>query len=141
MFGSHKLVGWNIDIRSEEEIKREVTEQMGALIASGEAVPLSVIEGVTPLQAETLATHDINDIDALAPQCRRSRGVSGSESRRSEVILEAAKAVVAMRDRTLHPEAETGDEQVEAQQETRLTPYQPNLMNRSKPARLNLTTK
>ena len=41
-----KLVGWNIDIRSEEEIKREVTEQMGALIASGESVPLS-IEGVT----------------------------------------------------------------------------------------------
>src|SRR5947199_405603 len=31
-----KLVGWNIDIRSEEEIKREVTEQMGALIASGD---------------------------------------------------------------------------------------------------------
>ena len=26
-----KLVGWNIDIRSEEEIKREVSEQMGRL--------------------------------------------------------------------------------------------------------------
>ena len=35
-----KLVGWNIDIRSEEEIKREVAAQMGAMIASGEAVPL-----------------------------------------------------------------------------------------------------
>ena len=61
-----KLVGWNIDIRSEEEIKREVTEQMGALIASGEAVPLSAIEGVTAQQAEALAEHGINDIDALA---------------------------------------------------------------------------
>src|SRR5215207_2236184 len=61
-----KLVGWNIDIRSEEEIKREVTEQMGALIASGESVPLSAIEGVTAQQAEALAAHDINDIDALA---------------------------------------------------------------------------
>ncbi|MBA3240114.1 MAG: transcription termination factor NusA, partial [Acidobacteria bacterium] len=29
-----KLVGWNIDIRSEDEIKREVSAQMGALIAS-----------------------------------------------------------------------------------------------------------
>jgi hypothetical protein len=39
--------------------------------------------------------------------------VSGSSPDEAEVILEAAKAVVAMRDRTLHPEAETGDEQVE----------------------------
>ncbi|HKO61975.1 MAG TPA: transcription termination factor NusA, partial [Pyrinomonadaceae bacterium] len=61
-----KLVGWNIDIRSEEEIKREVTDQMGALIASGESVPLSAIEGVTAQQAETLAEHGINDIDALS---------------------------------------------------------------------------
>jgi transcription termination/antitermination protein NusA len=103
-----KLVGWNIDIRSEEEIKREVTEQMGALIASGEAVPISVIEGVTPLQAETLATHDINDIDALATtnidDLVEFLDLSLDEA---EVILEAAKAVVAMRDRTLHPEAET----------------------------------
>jgi N utilization substance protein A len=61
-----KLVGWNIDIRSEEELKREITEQMGVLIASGESVPLSAIEGVTPQQAEALGEHGINDIDALA---------------------------------------------------------------------------
>src|SRR5882724_8953354 len=58
-----KLVGWNIDIRSEEELKKEVAEQMGAMIASGESVPLSVIEGVTAQQTETLAAHNINDID------------------------------------------------------------------------------
>ena len=106
-----KLVGWNIDIRSEEEIKREVTEQMGALIASGEAVPLSVIEGVTPLQAEALAEHGINDIDALAhtsvDDLVEFLDLSLDEA---EVILEAAKAVVAMRDRTLHPEAETQEQ-------------------------------
>src|SRR4028119_2455041 len=39
-----KLVGWNIDIRSEEELKKEVAEQMGALIASGGAVPLTALE-------------------------------------------------------------------------------------------------
>jgi len=107
-----KLVGWNIDIRSEEEIKREVTEQMGALIASGEAVPLSVIEGVTPLQAEALAEHGINDIDALAhtsvDDLVEFLDLSLDEA---EVILEAAKAVVAMRDRTLHPEAETQEQE------------------------------
>jgi N utilization substance protein A len=97
-----KLVGWNIDIRSEEEIKREVTEQMGALIASGEAVPLSAIEGVTAQQAEALAAHDINDIDALAAtsvdDLVEFLDLSLDEA---EVILEAARAVTAMRDRSL----------------------------------------
>lgn len=102
-----KLVGWNIDIRSEEEIKREVTEQMGALIASGEAVPLSVIEGVTPLQAEALAEHGINDIDALAltsvDDLVEFLDLSLDEA---EVILSAAQAVVALRDRSLHPDGD-----------------------------------
>jgi transcription termination/antitermination protein NusA len=97
-----KLVGWNIDIRSEEEIKREVTEQMGALIASGEAVPLSAIEGVTAQQAEALAEHGINDIDALAgttvDDLVEFLDLSLDEA---EVILTAAQAVVALRNRNL----------------------------------------
>src|SRR5215212_5089368 len=97
-----KLVGWNIDIRSEEEIKREVTEQMGALIASGESVPLSAIEGVTPQQTEALAAHDINDIDALAQtsvdDLVEFLDLSLDEA---EVILSAAQAVVALRERSL----------------------------------------
>jgi N utilization substance protein A len=103
-----KLVGWNIDIRSEEEIKREVTEQMGALIASGEAVPLSVIEGVTAQQAEALAEHGINDIDALAQttvdDLVEFLDLSLDEA---EVILNAARAVIAMRDRSLSEAEET----------------------------------
>jgi N utilization substance protein A len=106
-----KLVGWNIDIRSEEEIKREVTEQMGALIASGEAVPLSAIEGVTAQQAEALAEHGINDIDALAgttvDDLVEFLDLSLDEA---EVILTAAQAVVAMRNRNLD-----GDEAAEEQ--------------------------
>ena len=100
-----KLVGWNIDIRSEEEIKREVTEQMGALIASGESVPLSAIAGVTAPQAEALAEHGINDIDSLAQtsvdDLVEFLDLSLDEA---ETILNEARAVTAMRDRTLHPE-------------------------------------
>src|SRR6201988_3159739 len=109
-----KLVGWNIDIRSEEEIKREVTEQMGALIASGESVPLSAIEGVTAQQADALAEHGINDIDALSQtsvdDLVEFLDLSLDEA---EVILEAAKAVVALRDRTLQSEDETESETIE----------------------------
>src|SRR6266508_1226346 len=105
-----KLVGWNIDIRSEEEIKREVTEQMGTLIASGASVPLSVIEGVTVQQTDALAEHGINDIDALTQtsvdDLVEFLDLSLDEA---EVILNAAKAVVAMRDKTLQVGEEVGE--------------------------------
>ena len=115
-----KLVGWNIDIRSEEEIKREVTEQMGALIASGESVPLSVIEGVTAQQADALAEHNINDIDALAQTSVDDLvdflDLSLDEA---ETILNAAKAVVAIRDRSLHATTEaTFESEVEPEDAT-----------------------
>src|SRR5262245_23539556 len=97
-----KLVGWNIDIRSEEELKKEVTEAMGAMIASGAPVPLSAIEGVTPQQADALAEHGITDIDGLAntsvDDLVEFLDVSLDEA---EVILNAARAVVAMRNRSL----------------------------------------
>jgi hypothetical protein len=94
-----KLVGWNIDIRSEEELKKEVALQMGALIASGGAVPLSAIEGVTAQQADALADHGITDIDALASTSVDDLvdylDVSLDEA---ESMLGAAQAVIAARD-------------------------------------------
>src|SRR6266498_8537 len=110
-----KLVGWNIDIRSEEEIKREVTEQMGALIASGESVPISVIEGVTAQQTDALAEHGINDIDALAntsvDDLVEFLDLSLDEA---ETILNAAKAVIAVRDKALHEEPAEATEEIVA---------------------------
>ncbi len=114
-----KLVGWNIDIRSEEEIKREVTEQMGALIASGAAVPLSAIEGMTAQQTDALAEHGINDIDALAhttvDDLVEFLDVSLDEA---ENILTAAQAVIAMRDRSLQGEGESEAAEASNENET-----------------------
>jgi transcription termination/antitermination protein NusA len=120
-----KLVGWNIDIRSEEEIKREVTEQMGALIASGGSVPLSAIEGVTAQQTDTLAEHDINDIDALAhtsvDDLVEFLDVSLDEA---ETILSAAKAVIAIRDTSIQGASAETDEtdEAEAAEELEVSP-------------------
>jgi transcription termination/antitermination protein NusA len=61
-----KLVGWNIDIRSEEELKKEVAAQMGAMIASGESVPLERLQGMNPAMVSTLAAHGVADIEGLA---------------------------------------------------------------------------
>ncbi len=106
-----KLVGWNIDIRSEEEIKKEVAEAMGAMIASGAPVPLSAIEGVTAQQAEALAEHGVNDIDGLAQtsvdDLVEFLDVSLDEA---EKMLEAAKSVIAVRDRSRQGSDEPGAE-------------------------------
>jgi N utilization substance protein A len=106
-----KLVGWNIDIRSEEEIKKEVAEAMGAMIASGEPVPLSAIEGVTAQQAEALAEHGVTDIDGLAntsvDDLVEFLDVSLDEA---EKMLAAAQSVIAVRDRSLQSPGEEGAE-------------------------------
>src|ERR1051325_6390399 len=75
---------------------------MGALIASGEAGSLPGIAGVNAQQAEALSEHGINDIDALAQtsvdDLVEFLDLSLDEA---EVILNAAQAVVAMRNRSL----------------------------------------
>jgi len=112
-----KLVGWNIDIRSEEELKKEVAEQMGAMIASGAPVPISVIEGVTAQQADALAEHGVNDIDGLAQtsvdDLVEFLDVSLDEA---ETILNAARAVIAMREQTLQSGTEEGEESQSVEQ-------------------------
>ena len=42
-----RLVGWDIKIVSEEMLKKEIARQMGRMMASGEAVPITSLEGVT----------------------------------------------------------------------------------------------
>src|SRR5882762_4279369 len=106
-----KLVGWNIDIRSEEELKKEVAEQMGAMIASGAPVPLAAIQVVTAQQAETLGEHGVTDIDGLVntsvDDLVEFLDVSLDEA---ENILGAARSVVEIRERSLLPAAAEGAE-------------------------------
>ncbi len=104
-----KLVGWNIDIRSEEELKKEVAEQMGALIASGGAVPLSALEGVNATTTSTLAEHGIEDIDALAQTALDDLVEFLDISLdAAQAMLDAAQAVVAARERSKAAEGEAG---------------------------------
>jgi N utilization substance protein A len=60
-----KLVGWDIDIRSEEEMKREVASQMEQMI-SAPIVKLSSIEGISATDSDVLAEHGVETIEQLA---------------------------------------------------------------------------
>ena len=102
-----KLVGWNIDIRSEEELKKEVAEQMGAMIASGAPVPLAAIQVVSAQQDDTLGEHGVTDIDGLVntsvDDLVEFLDVSLDEA---EKILGAARSVIEIRERSKQPAAE-----------------------------------
>lgn len=91
-----RLVGWDINIISEDVIKKEIAQQMGKMIASGEAVPLSNLQGVSAAQADDLKDKGIEDVQALASTTVDDLvdilDVSLDEA---EKILAAAQSVVA----------------------------------------------
>src|SRR5689334_9712393 len=61
-----RLVGWDINIVSEDVLKKEIAQQMGRMMASGEAVPITALEGVSASQAESLSEKGVTDVEALA---------------------------------------------------------------------------
>ena len=115
-----RLVGWDIKIVSEEVLKKEIAQQMGRMIASGEAVPVSELEGVTPNQAEALAEHGIEDIERLAAssidELSEFLNVSMDEA---ESILVSARAIVAAKEEEAGgAREETAEEVVEPETES-----------------------
>jgi transcription termination/antitermination protein NusA len=59
-----KLIGWDIDIKSEEEKRREIEEQMTALTAP--ITPLTVLAGVGPKTIEKIEAAGITSLEKLA---------------------------------------------------------------------------
>lgn len=90
-----KLVGWNIDIVSEEVLKSEIAKQMNDMMASGEAVPLTALQIVTETQADILDEKHIDSIEKLAAlsvdELVETLDISLDEA---EEILARAKSVV-----------------------------------------------
>ncbi len=58
-----KLIGWRIDIKSEEEKRQEVESQMTQLVSGG--TPLQAIEGIGEKTAAKLVERDITTVERL----------------------------------------------------------------------------
>ncbi len=58
-----KLLGWKIDIKSEEEKRQEVETQMEQLVGGG--TPISEITGIGAKTAEKLIEHGISTVEKL----------------------------------------------------------------------------
>ena len=59
-----KLIGWDIDIKSEEEKRREIEDQMTALTAP--TTPLTVLAGIGPKTIEKIEAAGITNLEKLA---------------------------------------------------------------------------
>jgi len=97
-----RLVGWEIKIVSEDLLKQEIARQMGKMMASGEAVPITAIEVVTPVQADALTERGVDDVEKLAAMSVDdlvdALDVSMDEA---ESILVAANNIVSARNAEL----------------------------------------
>lgn len=117
-----RLVGWDINIVSEDVLKKEIAQQMGRMMASGEAVPITALEGVSAAQAEALSEKGISDVESLAAASLDDLvdylDISLDEA---QAILSSAASIVeaknAQGDETTEiAEAETGDAQAAAEE-------------------------
>jgi transcription termination/antitermination protein NusA len=112
-----RLVGWDIDIVSEELLKKEIAQQMGKMMASGEAVPITALQGVTTAQAETLKDKGITDVETLAKTSVDDLvdylDLSLDEAQR---IIDSAKAIVDARNAQIVPSED--EEIVSASEQT-----------------------
>jgi len=60
-----KLLGWKIDIKSEEEKRQEVEQQMSALVTQA-ATPLETVPGLGDGLVEKLSAAGVTTVEALA---------------------------------------------------------------------------
>lgn len=111
-----RLVGWDIDIISEDILKKEIAKQMGKMMASGEAVPLTALQGVSAGQAETLAEIGVDSVEKLSAMSIDdlvdTLDLSFDEA---ESIISSAKNVVEAS--TPQSEIETDEDTVEENSE------------------------
>lgn len=109
-----RLVGWDIDIVSEEVLKKEIAQQMGKMMASGEVVPITALEGVNSNQAEILAGKGVDDVEKLAAMSIddlvEALDVTFDDADR---ILSAAREVVAAKEGPAESDSGEAEEAVD----------------------------
>jgi transcription termination/antitermination protein NusA len=88
-----KLLGWRIDIKSEEEKRQEVESQMAALVAPGAPVSVLIDFGLGEKLAEKLVEADIGTVEKLGGMTpEQLEEIQGIGPKMVERIQEAVNA-------------------------------------------------
>jgi N utilization substance protein A len=105
-----KLLGWRIDIKSEEEKRQEVESAMAALVAPGAPVSILIDYGMTESLAEKLLEAGIATVEKLGSMTPEElEEIQGVGPKMVEKIQEAVNAYYAQFDGTAEG-AEAGEE-------------------------------
>ncbi len=76
-----KLLGWRIDIKSEEEKRQEVESQMAALVVPGAPVSVLMDHGLTEAMVEKLMAGGVTTVESSGfDDAGRSGGAAGDRS-------------------------------------------------------------
>ncbi len=114
-----RLVGWDIDIVSEDLLKKEIALQMSKMMASGGVVPLTALQGVSPVQADDLKEKGITDVDGLAATSVDDLvDILDISLDEAEQILASAKSIVEARSVPTETEDIAVEETTESAEET-----------------------
>jgi N utilization substance protein A len=88
-----KLLGWKIDIKSEEEKRQEVESQMAALVAPGAPVSVLIEYGLSETIVDALVRADIGSIEKLGGMTpEQLEVIQGIEAGAIEQLQDAVNA-------------------------------------------------
>src|SRR5262250_1272330 len=114
-----KLIGWDIDIKSEEEKRREIEAEMNALTAP--ATPLTALAGVGPKTIEKIEAAGITSLEQLAGMTpEQLMEIPGIGEKMVDKIYQAVNQFYESGGGAAPSEggAETGDEAAAAENQT-----------------------
>jgi N utilization substance protein A len=113
-----KLLGWKIDIKSEEEKRQEVESQMAALVAPGAPVSVLVDYGLAEKVVEKLLDAQVGTIERLGSMTpEQLEEIQGIGPKMVEHIQEAVNAYYSQFDAANEEAAPAGEAAVEEIQE------------------------
>jgi N utilization substance protein A len=88
-----KLLGWRIDIKSEEEKRQEVESQMAALVVPGAPVSVLIDHGLTEIMVEKLMAGRVSTVESLGSMTPEElEAVSGIDPATVEAIQTAVNS-------------------------------------------------
>jgi N utilization substance protein A len=106
-----KLLGWRIDIKSEEEKRQEVESQMAALVVSGAPVSVLIDHGLGEKVVEELLEAGIGTIERLGSMTpEQLEEISGIGPKTVETIQVAVNSYYAQFEEAVPPETEQAAE-------------------------------
>jgi N utilization substance protein A len=104
-----KLLGWKIDIKSEEEKRQEVESQMAQFVVPGAPISVLIDHGLPELLAEKLVEADVGTVERLGSMTPEElEAVPGLDSGSIPAIQSAVNSYYAQFEEVQQDEEDTG---------------------------------